>query len=86
MEKVWIITFDEVEDFISVSKTPYVFRNEADARKKLQEIKDEIKEEYAEGIKDEAVAYDEGENWAEVYGDSWIQAHYAIRLVCVNLR
>ena len=86
MEKVWIITIDEVYDFDNYEHAPIAYRNEKDAREALQVFKDGMKEDYAEDIEDGYVTYDEDEFWAEVYGDEYAREHYTVRLSCVDLQ
>lgn len=85
MEKIWIITIDEVSDYDNFQNSPIAYRNEADARKALREFKDSIKEVYAGELED-GWTYEENENWVEVYADSYSQDHYLVKLTCVDLQ
>lgn len=86
MEKIWVITIDEVSDYENFQNCPFAYRNEEDARKALQRFKDSIKEDYAEEIEDGGWTYQEGEYWVEVYADYYAQDHYFVKLSCVDLQ
>jgi len=86
MEKIWIITVDEVIDYEDSQIPPVAFKNESDARKEFERLKNEIKEEYAEDIEEEYVSCNEDENWIDIYGDSYAEEHYFAKLYCVELQ
>ena len=86
MEKIWILTIDEVCDYENFLNAPRAYRNEKDAREALQSFKKGLREDYAEDIEDGYVTYEEGAAWAEVYGDEYSREHYTVRLFCVDLQ
>ena len=86
MEKIWIITFDQTEDFIAIPNAPLAFRNEAVARREFQKIKDQVKEEYAEDIANDVFGYNEEDDWFELYEYySYAENHSLITLHYVEL-
>ena len=86
MEKIWIITIDEVCDYENFLNAPRAYRNEKDAREALQTFKKGLQEDYAEDIEDGYIFYDEHDNSAEVYGDDYSREHYTVILHCVDLQ
>jgi len=86
MEKIWIITIDEVCDYENFRNAPMAYRNEKDARETLKTIKKRLQEDYAEDIEDGYVCYEEHDNSVEVYGDDYSREHYTAMLTCVDLQ
>lgn len=86
MEKIWIITIEEVRDFESFQNSPIAYRNEEDARKALKVFKNRIQEYYAEEIEEEGWIYEERDFWAEVYNEDYSRDHYLVKLTCVDLQ
>lgn len=86
MEKVWIITIDEVCDYEKFYQSPMAFKNEDAARKMLARFKEDVKTDYADELK-EGWVYKDGQNFCEVYNDGWYsQDHYRAELHEIELK
>lgn len=80
MEKVWIITIDEVVDYENFGQRPQAFEKEEDARAMMERFKADIKEDYAKEL-EEGWVFEAGRNYCEVYDEGWYsQNHYKVSL------
>lgn len=82
MEKVWIITIDEVDDFVHYHHSPLVFANEARARERLNAIKEDNKK----GATEEGWVIEESQDCIDIYEDGcYAQYHYSAVLEEVDI-
>ena len=85
MKKIWVIVIDEVSDYVDYNHKPKAYSKEEDARKEFESLKEEMKSDYKDELKD-GWCLDEGRNSCEVYNDGWYaQDHYSIHLYDVEV-
>ena len=81
MEKVYLITFDDVYDFERYWHEPRAFRNREDALNVFNEIKEQAKSEL-----DEDWIREESETGFETYPDGcFAESHYGVSMLEINL-
>lgn len=89
MEKVWVVTIEEVCEFESRYTAPSVFRKEEDARAYFEKMKAEFRAEYAVDFDDEweqNIFETEKYTEVEIYSDrSYASDHCIIRISKVDL-
>ena len=67
--KIWVITYDEVCDFENFPQRPIAFKDESEARKMMERIKEDILSDYADNLQDDDWVFDESADCLEVYED-----------------
>lgn len=89
MEKVWVVTIEEVCEFESRYTAPSVFRKEEDARAYFEKMKAEFRAEYVVDFDDEweqNIFETEKYTEVEIYSDrSYASDHCIIRISKVDL-
>ena len=70
MEKVFIIIIDEVYDYEVFNHEPLAYKDKTDAEKKFEEVKDEIKSNYAREI-EEGWEVEDSKTCLEIYDEGY---------------
>lgn len=90
MEKIWVVTIEEVCEFESRYTSPSVFRKEEDARMYFEKMKAEFRSEYEvdfEGEWEQNIFETEQRTEVEIYSErSYASDHCIIRLSKVDLK
>ena len=86
MDKIWIITIEDICDYESFHTNPIAFRDEKAAEEHFQALKDGMQADYSQELAEEDYTYEDNGWYAEVYSEDYARDHYRVTLSCVELQ